>query len=91
MVIPKVYDGRNRTFFFWNYEKYQDKNRATFGTTTVPNDALRNGDFSSPQFWTQRNLGADFLGRPILQNTIYDPASRAVATSGPLAGRTCSP
>ncbi len=75
VLIPKVYNGRNRTFFFFNYEKYQDKNKATFGTTTVPNDALRSGDFSSPQFWTQRNLGSDFLGRPILQNTIYDPAT----------------
>jgi len=71
--IPKVYKGRNKTFFFFNYEKYQDKNRATFGTTTVPNDALSGGDFSSPQFWTQRNLSTDFLGRTILQNTIYDP------------------
>ena len=81
--IPKVYNGQNRTFFFWNYEKYQDKNRATFGTTTVPNDALRSGDFSSPQFWTQRNLGNDFLGRPILQNTIYDPAT---TTTDPQTG-----
>src|SRR5215831_3336901 len=81
--IPKVYKGRNRTFFFFNYEKYQDKNRATFGTTTVPNDALRSGDFSSPQFWTQRNLGTDFLGRAILQNTIYDPLT---TTTDPTTG-----
>jgi hypothetical protein len=81
--IPKVYNGRNKTFFFFNYEKYQDKNRATFGTTTVPIDALRNGDFSNPQFWTQRNLGTDFLGRPILQNTIYDPAT---TTTDPKTG-----
>ena len=75
VFVPKAYNGRNRTFFFFNYEKYQDRNRATFGVTTVPNDALRGGDFSSPQFWTQRNLGTDFLGRSILQNTIYDPAT----------------
>ncbi|MCU1325480.1 MAG: hypothetical protein JWN34_850, partial [Bryobacterales bacterium] len=84
VFIPKVYNGRNRTFFFFNYEKYQDKNRATFGTTTVPVDAFRNGDFSSPQFWTQRNLGTDFLGRPILQNTIYDPDTTTTASNGNL-------
>jgi hypothetical protein len=84
VYIPKVYNGRNRTFFFFNYEKYQDKNRATFGTTTVPVDAFRNGDFSNPQFWTQRNLGTDFLGRPILQNTIYDPETTTTAPNGNL-------
>src|SRR5262249_11848573 len=73
--FSKVYNGRHRTFFFFNSEKYQDRNRATFGTTTVPNNALRSADFSSPQFWTQRNLGTDFLGRAILQNTIYDPST----------------
>jgi hypothetical protein len=40
---------------------------------TVPTLQYRNGDFS--QALTRRNLGNDQLGRAILENTIYDPAT----------------
>ena len=33
---------------------------------------------------TKRNLGTDFAGRPILENTIYDPATTKVDASGRL-------
>lgn len=69
--IPKVYNGTNRTFFFWNYEKFKDKQNQFLGYGTVPTDAYRRGDFSAAL--TGRNLGTDGLGRPILENTIYDP------------------
>jgi hypothetical protein len=82
VVLPKIYNGRNRTFFFWNYEKYQDRNRATFGVTTVPTDALRNGDFSS--LLTGKTIGVDVAGRPILQNAIYDPLSQTTNAAGQL-------
>src|SRR5262249_28855118 len=43
--IPKVYDGRNKTFFFVNWE--QVKQRApTAVTGTVPTVLQRQGDFS---------------------------------------------
>src|SRR4029077_8107127 len=44
--IPKLYDGRNRTFFFFSYEYYIDRKQGT-ATATVPTAAMRNGDFSS--------------------------------------------
>jgi hypothetical protein len=77
--IPKVYDGRNKTFFFFNLEKYRDRENLYNGITTVPNSALRSGNFSSI---LGRNLGTDFAGRPILQNAIYDPASATINSSG---------
>lgn len=80
VYIPKVYDGRNRTFFYFNYEKYRDRQNAYMGLGTVPTNAMRSGDFSS--ILTGRNLGTDPAGRAILENTIYDPQTRTTDSSG---------
>ena len=83
VLIPKVYNGKNKTFFFWNYEKYLDRKDVFLGNTTVPNEAYRNGDLSGIPNYGQ-NLGTDFLGRAILRNTIYDPGSTRTDSSGRL-------
>jgi hypothetical protein len=44
--LPKVYDGRNRLFFFWGFEKIRDALPRP-DRTTVPTAAQRNGDFSA--------------------------------------------
>ncbi|MEI9814217.1 MAG: carboxypeptidase regulatory-like domain-containing protein [Acidobacteriota bacterium] len=46
--IPKIYDGTNKTFFFFNWEQYRDAQKA-FPTSnpTVPTQDYRSGDFSS--------------------------------------------
>jgi len=43
--IPKVYDGRNRSFFFFAYERFSLR-RASQQLMYVPTVAMRNGDFS---------------------------------------------
>ncbi len=43
--IPKVYDGRNRTFFFFAYERFSLR-RASQQLMYVPTMAMRQGDFS---------------------------------------------
>ena len=45
VMLPKVYDGKNRTFFFFNYEGTRWRRGAVFNTT-VPTAAERGGDFS---------------------------------------------
>ena len=53
--IPKVYNGHDRTFFFFSWEQY----RQTLGSaniSTIPTAAERQGDFSS------------LLGPPLLDN-----------------------
>ncbi len=45
--IPKVYNGRNRTFFFFNLEKYRDREQLYAGTTTVPNNEYLSGNLSN--------------------------------------------
>ena len=100
--IPKIYNGHNKTFFFFNYEEYLETNLLTFNDT-VPTPAFLKGDFSaiSPNgtcsLCSTYNIprGAlgvptaalDPLGRPMYANEIYDPLSRGVATTGPLAGQ----
>ena len=43
--IPKIYNGRNRTFFFFGYEGIKDRFPEP-GLYTVPSAAQRNGDLS---------------------------------------------
>ncbi len=44
--LPKVYDGRNRTFFSWGYEYIKDVRQRNNSVRTVPTDAMKGGDFS---------------------------------------------
>ncbi|HEX8369384.1 MAG TPA: carboxypeptidase regulatory-like domain-containing protein [Pyrinomonadaceae bacterium] len=45
VYIPKIFNGQNRTFFMFSYEKQLDE-RAEPETFTVPTARMRNGDFS---------------------------------------------
>lgn len=45
VYIPKVYNGRNRTFFFFAYERFSLR-RASQQLMYVPTMAMRTGDFS---------------------------------------------
>ena len=83
ITIPKVYNGKDRTFFFgsWETRPTNNSNNTTF--TTVPTDAFRSGDFSAAMTSVgSRNLGNDPLGRAIIQNAIYDPATQRAAPNG---------
>ena len=44
--FPKVYNGENKTFFFFNWEAGRNAQGAVAGLRTVPNNDYRNGDFS---------------------------------------------
>ena len=70
--VPKLYNGRDKTFFFFNLELFSNTG-ATDTYRTLPTDKMRAGDFS--EAFTGRTLGTDVQGRPILENMIYDPAS----------------
>lgn len=68
VVIPKLYDGRNRTFFSFGYEGLRiDQPSATI--STVPTAAERQGDFSA-----LLSLGSQYQ--------IYDPGTIASAPAG---------
>jgi hypothetical protein len=102
VTIPHVYNGKNRTFFFFNYEEYLETTLVT-NTDTVPAAAYLKGDFSAISANGTCSLCAglgiptaalgvptvqlDPLGNKMFANEIYDPATRAVATSGALTGQ----
>ena len=48
VTIPKVYDGKNKTFFFFSFEQINDS-RPRFDATNIwaPTAALASGDFSA--------------------------------------------
>jgi hypothetical protein len=45
VVIPRIYNGRNKTFFYFGYQKLIDKQVKQF-LGTVPTTAMKAGDFS---------------------------------------------
>jgi hypothetical protein len=46
--IPKVYNGKNKSFFFFSFEQIADSRpRFDANNVWVPTDALKNGDFSA--------------------------------------------
>jgi len=74
VVIPKVYNGKNKTFFFTNIDwtRYRSGVLPGFGNTT-PTDAFKAGDFSS--LLTTNQIATDALGRPVFQGQIFDPST----------------
>ena len=48
MIIPKLYNGKNKSFFLFGYEGIKDSRpRHDDTTNTVPTPAMHNGDFSA--------------------------------------------
>ena len=45
--IPKVYNGENKSFFFFSLEQYRENRAISNGVMTVPTQAYRNGDFGT--------------------------------------------
>ncbi|MGH9386427.1 MAG: carboxypeptidase regulatory-like domain-containing protein [Vicinamibacterales bacterium] len=61
--LPRLYDGKNRTFFFAAYEGFRNNQASNALTLSVPTPEMYDGDFSN---WV------DSQGRLIV---IYDPAT----------------
>src|SRR6185369_5998303 len=61
VVIPKVYNGKNKTFFFFGYQRLHEKKAAQLFQST-PTPEMRQGLFNFPGVAT---------------NQIYDPATTA--------------
>ncbi|WP_160114994.1 TonB-dependent receptor [Bryocella elongata] len=66
VIIPKLYNGHDHTFFFVAFEGIEQRQASTL-LTYVPTDAMRGGDFSG---LVAANGNA---------YTIYDPATSTVA------------
>src|SRR6202011_468039 len=58
--IPKLYNGRNKTFFFFNLEIYRNIVNTAGNFITLPTGAMRTGDFGA--LLTGKQLGTDPRG-----------------------------
>src|SRR6185437_7598312 len=91
VVVPKLYNGRNRTFFFVSYEGFRNRQGANGTILTVPTPEMYSGDFSK---WvnskgsvipiydpttTRTQAGGGFARTPFPGNQI--PVSRFSAVS----------
>ena len=75
--IPKVYDGHNKTFLFYNYDQTLQR-VSSIPTLTVPVDAFKAGNFSSATIAVyDPKTGAPFPNN-IIPTTRIDPAAAKV-------------
>lgn len=80
IILPKIFNGRNKLFFFFAYEGIrQSEPEPTF--STVPTAAQRNGDFSA--LLTQGSSTNSMTRSPACCRTASCSASRSPATSSP--------
>ena len=84
VLIPHLYNGHNKTFFFFAYEEYHNAQTLNDGTITVPTAAYRNGDLSSlllgPIVDSNGAPVLDCLGRAMINGAVYNPATTRTAT-----------
>jgi len=67
-VTVPGYRGKDRTFFFVNYEGSRLR-RGNTTLTSVPTATMKSGDFASQLGASQGN---DVMGRTVLRNAVYD-------------------
>src|SRR6184192_2219612 len=81
--IPHLFDGRNKVFFFGDYEGFR-RIQGTILTGSVPTVAERNSGFTdlSDLINFQSGTQKDALGRAVPTGTIFDPTTTRPVTAG---------
>jgi hypothetical protein len=89
--IPKLYDGRNRSFFFVSWERF-DQHQSATNQSFVPEAAWLTGDFSD-RLGSATGAINPCTGQQIITGQIFDPSTnRTVETSdGPVTCRSPFP
>jgi hypothetical protein len=83
VVIPHVFDGRNKLFFFGDYEGLRTRQGKVF-TASVPTLVERNSGYTNLQDIIALSSGTprkDALNRSIPVGTILDPATTRAVTA----------
>jgi hypothetical protein len=77
LVLPKLYNGKNKTFFYFTWEAMRFPRQGTV-QNTVPTSFVRNGDFSrEPSTVRDPFTGSPFPGNIIPASRI-NPIARAI-------------
>lgn len=69
IILPKLYDGRNKSFWFFAYERYS-LSQASNTPMSVPTAAMRSGDFSG------------LINSSGVLQTLYDPQTTMYSSAG---------
>ncbi|WP_420237921.1 carboxypeptidase regulatory-like domain-containing protein [Telmatobacter bradus] len=87
--IPKLYNGRNKAFFFFSWEQYR-QNLGGTSTSTVPTTAERGGNFSDQMTTTVKEAEnpCDHT-QAIYQGEIFDPTTTTTGTNSSNQTVTC--
>ena len=70
--IPKIYNGHDKTFFFFNFEQFRQSAFTSNSLGIVPTADQRNGNFSAA---LRPTCNQDANGTNICLNEIFDPMS----------------
>lgn len=77
VYLPKIYNGKDKTFFYLAYERYQETSAGGGSpTVTVPLNEFWTGNLS--RLLTNQVIGQDALGRNIYAGAIYNPATTRI-------------
>ncbi|MGH9405299.1 MAG: TonB-dependent receptor domain-containing protein, partial [Terriglobia bacterium] len=84
VTLPRIYNGRDRTFFFVDYQGTRIRRGIPY-VSTVPTLADRNNGFTNLQDLMTGQAGTprtDLLGRIFPLGTVLDPATTRAVTKG---------
>ena len=79
LLIPHLYNGRDKTFFFFSWEQYKQTQGGAI-TSTVPTVAERGGNFSDQLIGGPTGQINPCDGTPILYGQIFDPSTQKTVT-----------
>jgi hypothetical protein len=78
--IPKVYNGKDKTFFFFNFEQFRQSTVTNNGLATMPLPAYTTGNFAAAESFGPGPVpGLNGTSAP---NSVYDPATRVTSAAG---------
>jgi Carboxypeptidase regulatory-like domain len=94
VYIPKIYNGKDKTFFFWGFQRHHEKVSETF-IGAVPSPEMYAGDFSFggrgfPIYdpaTIRQDAGGQWISDPFPDNRIpvtrFDPVARNLLSRNP--------
>ncbi len=89
VVLPHIYNGRDKTFFFGWYHAFRLRNEPSNALDTVPTVAMQGGNLSNLGQIPIADCGAagnqqcfDAIGRAMYENEAYDPATTRTVPAG---------
>jgi len=73
--IPKVYDGRNKSFFFFSADWFKTQGASATSIVSLPNAAFRSGNFAGNLLNAVPGLTNACTGGAVINGTIFDPST----------------